>query len=258
MNAPQHIPRHRLEELLVERTADPRAQAHLEDCEHCRARLSDLGAERAAYLARNPTDSLLRAVAARELSEPGAAPAPGSGGRKRARSGFIVAGAVALAAAAALAVWPQAQQTEVRYKGAAMLEVHVKRGERTRQVHYGDSLWPGDQVGFLYTLDQPRHLLLLSIDDKGEVSRYFPAAPRGPQQLPAGQRVQLPVAVQLDDHKGQERLIAFFARVSLDETAVRRALAEAHAQARAAGNRLPALPIPGVDATQVGLRVDKP
>jgi hypothetical protein len=57
--------------------------------------------------------------------------------------------------------------------------------------------------------------LLLGIDDTGAITRYFPADGETSATLPAGARVQLPVAIELDHHRGQERIVALTQRAHL-------------------------------------------
>ena len=122
----------------------------------------------------------------------------------------------------------------IRFKGeAALLQTYVRRGAETRVLRSGEALYAGDQLAFKYTLAQPRHCLLLGIDDAGTITRYFPEATLAPVAvLPAGVRT-LPIGIELDAHKGQERLVALFSETPLDEQRVRSALSAAFRAARA-------------------------
>jgi hypothetical protein len=96
-------------------------------------------------------------------------------------------------------------------------------------------------LAFVYSLDRPRHLLLLGIDDAGTVTRYFPAQGTGGAPLAASPHAQLPVGIELDARKGEERLYGLFSDSVLDEAEARRALTQALSRARTHGAGIPSM-----------------
>ena len=195
---------------------------HAAACDDCAARVAAIADARAGYLAAHPPDELVRAVRARVDR------------RRRARFGsrgtVAVGLACALAAGALLFVRPRGEAPAIRTRGPAIaFTTYVRRGGETFAASDGQALRPGDRLSFAYAAPDARRLLLLGIDDSGTISRYAAGAP-----LAAG-RGQLPVGLRLDARRGEERLVAVFARGDQDEDAVREALADALAAARAGG-----------------------
>lgn len=247
---------------------------HLRACRECRDRKGAILAERAAYLQRFPATEFARGVLAKAT---GREPARRRGWRARAIPAWTAAAALA---AGLVAVWqrqalvpePRALDPrpdepshmsapngagEIRTKGtASRLDAYVRREGVTQPLRNGETLAKGDPLAFTVTLTEPRYLLLLGVDTGGGVTRYYPppdVPPAGP--LPAG-RAQLDVGVELDDSRGDERVIALFSRAPLDEAAVRRRIAAVWAQARSAPGA-PPRPLPlelGAEQTEVWFR----
>jgi hypothetical protein len=222
----EHLARHQLEELIAE---DPRAstlRAHVASCDHCAARQRTLTAAKARYLAALPALDFARSVIAQaERSEPAV--------RTRSRTWkqpLVYApalGLLALAAVAMLWIAGAPGGSEIRMKGSASLWTVAKHGSTQSVLRDGDALVPGDQIAFEYALDRPRFLLLLGIDDAGAVTRYFPGAEPRADRLAAATRTQLPIGIELDARKGEERLYALFSEEPLDEVQARNALERA-------------------------------
>jgi hypothetical protein len=253
-----------LERTLIADARDPvpdELRAHLASCAQCEARMKALARARAAYTAAQPAASFAKAVTAR-------AAVTRVGPRPWLQRASWLSAALAAAAMAALglrAVLPPAQSVDanaIRYKGArAEFEVFVKHGQETaRPLRSGEALTAGDQLAFAYSLTQPQHLMLLGVDDAGTVTRYYPQGPlERSAALPAGARHQLPLGIDLDGRRGQERLVAFFSSTPLSEVAVRQALRSALTLGRARGQGvrdLGELTIEGT--TQISVWFDKP
>ncbi len=251
-----HLTRRQLEELAGSASpADRSALAHLAGCEVCAARKGTLEAARARFLERHPAPAFARATALRARQ-------PAAPELRFPRAARALALGVGLAAAAAAALWmlaPVASDPQaIRWKGGASLEVHVKRGDSTFVLRDGAALSAGDQLGFVYALPQPAYLLLLGIDDTGAVTRYFPAEGAARARLSAAARAQLPIGVELDQHRGSERLVALFSTTEIDEGAARRALALAFERTRRRGQDLSAMTGVELDADQASVWYRKP
>jgi hypothetical protein len=231
-----HLTRRQLEQLVVD---DPRApvppvlRVHLAGCDRCGVRRVALDAARSRFLATYPAAEFARAVVARAEIPPPVAP-------KRRRTWQMIApaaGVVALAAAVLVWLHPAPEPRAVRSKGGVSLEVIARRGAIQSPLRDGEALSPGDQLAFSYTLDQPRYLLLLGVDDAGEITRYFAAD----DALAVAPRAQLPTGIELDARKGDERLYALFSEVALDEAVVRHAITRELAAVRAYGHGIAAM-----------------
>jgi hypothetical protein len=258
----EHLARHVLERLLVDDARDsvpPELRAHLSGCERCSHRMRRLGRARAEYAAARPAARFAQRVAATAAARR----EPSRWLQLRRPSVAVTVAAVLAAAIAVLAVQPLAAPHEpdaIRYKGSTVeLQVYVRRGAQTRALRAGEALSAGDQLAFAYSLAQPRHLLLFGIDDAGTISRYFPDAALAPNAvLPAGSGRQLPVGIELDARRGQERLVALFSDAALDEARARAALGAALRQARARGRGVAELGELALPAEQVSVWFEKP
>jgi hypothetical protein len=86
--------------------------------------------------------------------------------------------------------------------------VHLRKGSRYSQwATHHQTLRPGDLIQFAYQMPTTLHLMIVGINNKGEVSAFFPLGgdksvpmPPGKGTLPQGN------SLELDDYIGQERL----------------------------------------------------
>jgi len=94
----------------------------------------------------------------------------------------------------------------------------------------------------------------------GTVTQYLPKGPpANGTALPAGGPQQLPVGIELDGRRGQERLVALFSNEPLTEARAHLALRSALVLARAQGRGIPELgelALPEVN--QVSVWFEKP
>jgi hypothetical protein len=231
-----HLTRRQLEQLVAD---DPRApvppvlRVHIADCDRCSVRRLALEAARSRYLAARPPEEFAQKVAARAVAS-----APVSPVRRHPLQVIAPAlGALALTAAVLLWLRPVGIPAAIHWKGAATLEVIARHAGSQHQLRDGDALAPGDQLAFAYALERPKHLLLLGVDDAGQITRYFGTN----SPLAATSRAQLPVGIELDASRGNERLYAFFSDAVLDEAQVRSALLRVLASARTRGQGVAAL-----------------
>lgn len=253
----EHLARHALERLVANDPRDaiaPELRAHLASCEHCTQRFRGIVRARDEYAATRSAARFAADVATRAaLREPA---------RSRWQRLRVPAAAMLAIAAAALIAFATTHVHEDRivYKGPlTQLQFYVKHGEQTRLVVSGDALAAGDQLAFTYSVTQPQHLLLFGIDDAGTITRYFPEPTLAPDAvLPAGVARQLPVGIELDARRGQERLIALFSATPLDEARARDALSAALREARARGGGIADVHDLAVPAAQVSVWFKKP
>ena len=165
---------------------------HLAQCVRCSLRHELLSTQRTAFLERLPTWHQL----ARRRSSPRTAPLWAAGGL------------VALAAAALIGFMPHAANPGVRSKGKPQLGVFVKHGERVTRAQSDDTVYPGDQLRFVYTTAQAYEFAVLQRDAHHASIDY----PMGTQtaRVAAGRDAALDFAIALDDAPGDEQLFGLF------------------------------------------------
>jgi hypothetical protein len=142
---------------------------------------------------------------------------------------------VSLSAAAALGatlllVRPPLPETGTRTKGGFSLNTYVQHAESDApaRLHLGEPLHPGDRVQFRYQGNEAGYLMILSADQAGRVSVYYPpgdaAAP-----VAAGRDVPLATAIELDDTLGDETVVALRCATAVSVAQAQEALAKAAA-----------------------------
>jgi hypothetical protein len=242
-----HPPRHRIEELVAGRD-DGELRTHVDACAECTKRVQALEQARASFLRRRDPIQFARVVVARREAASRARPRlPGRWA------------SLALAAAAAVCfLWVRRDAPDaIRLKGGRSLQAFVQRDGRPVALEDGQPLKEGDRLAFTYSLSEARHLLLLSIDDTGAITRYYPVDADHGALAPAA-RAQLPLGVELDAHRGEERLVALFSREPLDEARAKDALRNALRAAQAQGRGIASMTTLAVPAEQASVWFKKP
>jgi hypothetical protein len=123
----------------------------------------------------------------------------------------IYGGLLAAAAAVAFFVLRPAAPVDdgIRVKGSFALEVHAHDGTRSRQVFDGDTVKPGDRLGFRAQTKTMGHLLILGRDARGDTYLVYPqtaagsSAGLGPSETPR----DLQQAIRLDALPGDEQIL---------------------------------------------------
>lgn len=109
---------------------------------------------------------------------------------------------------------PTQDPEDIRIKGASFsLEVLAHDSQNgIRPVNSGDTVFPGERLGFKVLARRSGYLMIIGLDDQGQDYLCYPqhnnsqAAPLGPTHQPLG----LDEAVRLDEVLGHERIIALF------------------------------------------------
>lgn len=245
---------------------------HARSCGTCQQRLGSLADARHDLLGVDPEAESLRAaaqIAVRATAyRPVSAPARwwaewrrllvyGLGPALAAAIVLVVArpgrqGAADRAASNAVAIdgVPSEGTGIVRAKGHFALAVYCKRGERVFSVHDGDNLLPGDRLRFAYTKEAAGYLTLFAVEDSGKIFPYYPEGTLGTVRVNEGAEVLLPGAVELDEHRGWERIFAVWSTRALDPKQLRAAVG-AHGDWRD-GKQLE------LEGEQVSLLVERP
>lgn len=235
----------------VERQA---AAAHARGCERCQAVLDGLAAARTQQLAEAPFDAVFPSIEERIEALPSRDPdvVPDSAvaewlryqwGRLRvawSRQALTYTAAAAVAAAAlVLAVaqpWrdggptPADDGAAVRVKGAVALDLYTLQDGDVIEAEPGVVLRPGDRIQFTYTSGPLNHLIVLGVDGRGTLSRYYPERGADSLAVAPGSRVVLEDSLVLDDAPGPEVFVAVFSddplQVAEVERVIQRTLAD--------------------------------
>ena len=207
-------------------------QEHLDGCEKCRSLLTEMTANAAEYSAREAVH--LEQLTARLTEQPTASDADI---RERPWMRRVAVFSGLAAAAAAIVVFafvfefgPDAPDGDpsIAFKGSTALEVTAARDGETFAVKDGTHLRAGDAVRFTLTADRPGYVTVFSVDGKGMVSPFYPAAAlsvdAAPLEMPSAGKQVLPGSIILDDAPGPERFVALFSdrpfdrRVMIEKT----------------------------------------
>lgn len=180
-------------------------ESHLTGCGECRAAMSMLAAEDAAFVV-TPRAQVI------PLKRP-------SAGR------WIGAGVMAMAAAAAALIATSMPTNQVdlglehvdvmRVRGGPFdFEVFVHDGEGSRAVASGDTVFPGERMGFRVKARETGYLLVIGRDDAGQRYLCYPEGVIGDAVAVAITESQepqtLPKAMRFDDVLGNEHITAIF------------------------------------------------
>lgn len=214
--------------------------AHLDACGDCRAAVDGARAE---------VSSLRPPAALREAARGPAAARP-------AISRNATIGAVVALAAVGLffALRPAAGPTEtlpippdIRLKGGFELQIVGRDPAKgtQRPIADGDTVHPGEQLGFKARATKAGHLLILGVDGKGSTYPVHPqgAAPRSAALAPSGEPRPLDSAIEFDAAAGSETLVTLFCAAPVAYGDIAPRLAKL---ANQAANHSAATPLPPV------------
>jgi len=201
---------------------------HIEGCARCRAVVNELADARAMLFGGDLERASERAAGnivarAREI--------------KRARRwpfGWIPAGLVPATAALVLGLIvfravphssPGLRESPTRTKGALVVEAYCKRGTEVSRLQSGAEVLAGDRLRFAYTKDEPGYLMVFGVDDTGEIFPYYQENVLGGLAVRAG-KAMLPDSVEMDAHRGWERLFVLWSAQEVSPDLVRAAVVQ--------------------------------
>lgn len=183
------------------------ADAHVQTCADCKARITTIEAETAAFLSQAPTLAV-HGELIRELE---------SARRKVARNRALLtlSSGIVLAAVVSLVIFPrpplESEPAGTRTKGSAHIDFFIKRGEQVTPGASGDTVHPGDLLRFTYTSRQNAQLALINID-RQRATVYYPSEGETSAPVTQGEKRALDFSVELDQQLGTERIYAVFCR----------------------------------------------
>lgn len=229
--------------------------SHVGGCGRCSAVLADISNARSLLLGADPAVASLRA--ARNILEVA---------RQRRRRQrwlrflapvFLVpaAAALLLIARPALLTNGAGDHRGTAIKGRLIVETYCKRGDTVFPVVEGGDFLDGDRLRFAYSNDRPGYLLIFGVDDQGKVFPYYEEHALVGVRVDAGARVLLPDSVQLDNHRGWERIFALWAETQFTDDVVRAAVRAALSAMDSDVRRMTALDLP---VEQVSMLLRRP
>ncbi|MCA9568188.1 MAG: DUF4384 domain-containing protein [Myxococcales bacterium] len=191
-------------EHLLDDDALPGTEDHLATCDVCRARLAAARATDAMPLPALPPMASVAPEPTITASTPGA-------NRPWTWAPMLLAAAVALFVATAALRAPGEDEDTFRIKGASVaLQVFRDEGESSQRLRDGDTIAPGDRLGFRVRQRRSGHLMVIGIDDRDEPYLCYPQSRDG-ESAPHGATLEpqpLPEAIRMDDKGGSELLVA--------------------------------------------------
>ena len=197
---------------------------HVGACARCGRRLAEI-AEALLLLGDNPVESSIRS--ARSILD-----VVNQRKAKRSWLRFLVPVLLVPAATAGLLLVKPAlnrldrgKQVGQTIKGRLIVETYCKRGEAVFPAVDGGDFLAGDRLRFAYTQDRPGFLLVFGVDDQGSLFSYYPEQGLIGMSVAAGAKAFLPGSVELDRHRGWERIFAVWSEEPLADDVVRSAVA---------------------------------
>ena len=249
----------RLELSLWEAHPEPERPAeltsHVGRCGRCAAVFVDIAAARSLLLGADP--ALASARAARAIMEVARQRKSRRRWLRFLAPAFLVpaAAALLLVARPVLRSHGDGNRAATAVKGGLLIETYCKRGDDVFPAVDGGDFLQGDRLRFAYSNGRPGFLLIFGVDDQGKVFPYYEENALIGTQAEAGARVFLPGSVELDDHKGWERIFALWSETQLGDDVVRAAIGGALSAANSDIRRTTTLDLP---VEQVSLLLRRP
>ncbi len=171
---------------------------HIESCSTCTSYLTKLDTDRRSFLEKYPHGSDIPQYSQRTSTQIRPIFA-------MAASLLLLVGGLGL-----LQVYRQPHQDGFRSKGAVSIDVLVMSRGGELQARPDHIYHPGERIQLTYSCAQDSRLILVSIDERGEITSYYPSEGDSSISIQPGQDIPLPHSIELDDYIGQEMLIAVF------------------------------------------------
>jgi hypothetical protein len=219
--------------------------SHVCTCSRCSAVLDDISAARSLLLGADPADTS-EAVQQR---------------RSRLRwlrwlaPAFLVPATAALLLVARPVLRSHGDSTGIAIKGELIVETYCKRGDKVFPAMEGGDFLAGDRLRFAYSNYRPGYLLVFGVDDQGKVFPYYEERALVGVLAEAGAHVFLPGSVELDNHRGWERIFALWAETQFTDDVVRAAVGAALSATDSDVRRMTALDLP---VQQVSMLLRRP
>jgi hypothetical protein len=234
---------------------------HIATCSRCSQRVAELRTDRDDLLGAAPGDSARRAARAILIA------ASANDTRERFWEVWRRRASFALPAFAALGLFAifvqrtslqdhpaiDAARSEDRAKGTLLFEMYRQRerGGAVEVAHDGGQYRAGDRLRFEYSTAAPGYLFVVGVDDSGAVFPYYPDDGSPGIPVKTAQRAMLSDSIELDEHKGIERIFALWSPRPISRHSVQAAVAEALRTADNNLEKVERLPIDADQATRL-------
>jgi anti-sigma factor RsiW len=240
-----HLSAHQLEQHQLELLQGPAAsevKSHLATCADCTAKAAELASFESAFRAepQRAPDVFARRVLAR-VERRAAERKP------RLSWGWLTGMLVPAAAMAALLLLHVRSGNDgyVGVKGGARLTLQSRSGALSDGAH----VHAGDELRFVVGAPAAAQVLVLGLNEKGELFPYYPLQGERSVPIAAGQGVAVPGSVVLDAQPGRERFYVLLSETPISVATVQEAVRAGHVTLDA-----PTLPI---QASQASVLVQK-
>ncbi len=173
-------------------------QKHLLQCESCAKVLLSLREEQKEFLKKMPFEQLPERVD------------KGNNRTSLWRTYYALAASLLLAIGGLYLFRMEQKPSFAQVKGGSSIALY-KKGEEgivEKQTHHVYT--PGEQIQITYSSVSNKYLILLSIDETGKISSYYPQHADSSVLIETGADIPLPNSIVLDGYIGQELFIALF------------------------------------------------
>jgi len=195
---------------------------HAETCPACASRLKAILAERADFLARFPYAAVLGNRSGGEVV------------RRAPRTPlYALAAGLLVAVTAGWFAMQHFTETIARIKGDVSIAVYVKAADGKIEQRADNRYHPGEQIQIAYSTGEADRLILVSVDDSGRMTTYYPAIGDTSIAIEKGRGLPLPNSIVLDSYIGHELMVAVFSVSVLQLADVKERIAAAQ---RASGD----------------------
>jgi len=187
-----------------------RIEQHLRNCSQCRSKLQQLQDQQIRFLQKHPFEKV----------SPVEPKGPGKQYFLR-RPIHTLAAMIILFFATGLFIYLHEKPApSTRIKGTTALTLYAKTAEGKIETRTDHHYQPGENVQFAYSCAQNNWFILLSIDQSGTITRFYPTQSDSSVQLPRGQLIPLPNSIILDNYLGKELFVAVFSEHPLNAAAI--------------------------------------
>lgn len=171
---------------------------HTESCSECASYIAELESKRESFLKKYPHGAI--------------SVQPRRHGIAHFRPVYALAASLLLLVGgmSVIQLYRQPPRDTFRPKGAVSIDVLVMSREGELQARPDHVYYPGERIQLTYSCAKDSRLILLSIDERGEITDYYPSTGDSSISIEPGQDIPLPHSIELDDYIGEEMLIAVF------------------------------------------------
>jgi hypothetical protein len=192
--------------------------SHLATCEECR--------EDVEWYNRLETEGVFLEQKAQVIPHPGS----WAGIWQHRR---LIAAAACILILITVSVWifmdrPSGHPSGLEIKGPADdVIIAVQRGIKRFRARAEDRLQPGDRLGFFYTATTPGYIMLLDVQEDGQVTMLTPAGKTKSTPIEMGSEIALPDGGVVEEIKGCSWLVALFSDRALNLSEIRPSIMKA-------------------------------